>query len=45
METLTVIAAVAIAAVFVGWRVIATLRLAGGKGDAHACHKCPAARQ
>jgi predicted negative regulator of RcsB-dependent stress response len=42
MELAIVIIVLALAAALAGWRVWRTLRVSQGKGEAHACGKCPA---
>jgi hypothetical protein len=44
MELAVIISAVALAAAFIGWRVVSTVRVARGKAEGHACESCPAAR-
>ena len=45
LETLTIIAVVALAAGFSGWRVYQTLRVAKGKQECGGCAKCPTERE
>ena len=43
MEIAIVITVVATAALFGAWRIWRTLQVSQGKGQGHACGKCPAA--